>query len=59
MPAQQPTQRDLALATGAFLVLFAALAPLFWRREVAADLVATTAVLALALAVLSAIDVNT
>jgi leader peptidase (prepilin peptidase) / N-methyltransferase len=60
MHGLQLSQRDLALATGAFLLLFVALGtPLSWRREVAPDLVAASAVLALALAVLSAIDIYT
>jgi prepilin signal peptidase PulO-like enzyme (type II secretory pathway) len=60
MHGLQLTQRDLVLATGAFLLLFVALGmPLSWRREVAPDLVAASAVLALALAVLSAIDIYT
>lgn len=58
--SHRDTQRDVALATGAFLLLFAVLSmPLPWRREVAPDIVAASAVLALALAALSAVDVYT
>jgi leader peptidase (prepilin peptidase)/N-methyltransferase len=57
---QRDNHKDVTLATGAFLLLFAVLSmPLPWRQEVASDTFAASAVLALALAALSAIDVYT
>jgi leader peptidase (prepilin peptidase)/N-methyltransferase len=51
--------RDVAIATLAFLALFAALsAPLLWRPETTTDLLAASLVLAAALAALSAIDLH-
>lgn len=58
-PQDQNHMRDLVFATFAFFLLYGALsAPLLWRPDIAADLLAASLVLAAALSVLSAIDLH-